>query len=472
MFEIEGGLEIITTNYLSAPKSLEIELYNAKKIIGLSDNCPENVKKIIQYCVENKIGYLLSKNQYAGTCRDARSKRYRLGHVGIPLYDELKSIVGMTVDKSGSQIFIAMHCRGHMEIDFKAVQSLLGIKNEIQILSDELLAQKYGLEFGIVNPISLCINSSGSLLQIFDDGLLTPISRYPGTMMTNAGNHYFGLEFDIAQVIESIPKHKVDSIAIQDRELLTHDLPNCTNPKSIGIITGNGPDSGMALWRGINDNIADILGEHFLGDMSLPKVYIASIPAMGLSMELDKRESATQSVLLEAVESLKLQKVNLLALACHTTHYFEKQIREIFDSDTQHFISMPETVIKYLQKENISDAAILGINYVADLGMWSAYSPAKKLNIRFETLSDDVMEKFHEIGYDVKQMGDYHKSFMKLISLIRKDVKSSNVIIALTELSILLENSNKKTRQSEKNIIDALDLYAKEIADACLGLNK
>lgn len=31
MFEIEGGLEIITTNYLSAPKSLEIELYNAKK---------------------------------------------------------------------------------------------------------------------------------------------------------------------------------------------------------------------------------------------------------------------------------------------------------------------------------------------------------------------------------------------------------------------------------------------------------
>lgn len=299
---------------------MEIAVVN--KLIGTSDICPENVKAIIQYCVENKIGYLLSKNQYAGTCRDARSKRYRLGHVGIPLYDELKSIVGVTVDKNGSDFFIAMHCRGHMEIDFKAVQSVLGLENEIQILSEELLDQKYGLEFGIVNPISLCVNSLGSLLQIFDCGLLTPISKYPGTMMTNAGNHYFGIEFDIAQVIKSIPQHKIASIAIQDRELLTHDLPNCTNPKSIGIITGNGPDSGMTLWRGINNSIANILGEHFLGDMSLPEVYIASIPAMGLSMELDKRESATQSVLLEAVESLKLQKVNLLALACHTTHYF------------------------------------------------------------------------------------------------------------------------------------------------------
>lgn len=378
----------------------------------------------------------------------------------------------MAVDKNGDETFIAMHCRGHMEIDFNSVQSIMEYETEIQILSEELLRKNFGLEFGVVNPISLCINSSGNLLQIFDCGLIKPISKYPGTMMTNAGNHYCGIEFDVTQVIESIPKHKVASIAVQDRELLTHDLPNCTNPKSIGIITGNGPDSGMTLWRSINDNISEILGEHFLGDMSLPKVYIASIPAMGLSMELDKRELATQSVLLDAVESLKLQKVDLLALACHTTHYFEQQIRDIFDSDTQHFISMPETVIEYLRRKKIPDAAILGINYVANLGEWSAYSPAKELNIKFEELSTETMKKFHEIGYDVKQMGDYHKSFMKLISLIRKDIKSNNVIIALTELSILLQNSNKKNWKSNKTIIDALDLYAKEIADYCLGLNK
>lgn len=443
----------------------------AIKILGKTESYSDNVKRIIEYCVNHKIGYILSKNQYASTCRDARSKRYRLGHIGIPLYDELKSIVGVTLDKNGNEQLIAMHCRGHMEIDFKAVQVIMGYETEIQILSEELLRKRLGLEFGIVNPISLCINSSGSLFQIFDCNLVIPISKYPGTMMTNAGDHYCGIEFDVTQVIESIAKHKVASIAVQDRELLTHDLPSCTNPKSIGIITGNGPDSGMTLWRSINDNISEILGEHFLGDMSLPKVYIASIPAMGLSMELDKRELATRSVLLEAVESLKLQKVDLLALACHTTHYFEQQIRDIFDSDTQFFISMPETVIKYLRRKKISDAAILGINYVADLGEWSAYSPAKELNIKFEELSAGTMQKFHEIGYDVKQMGDYHKSFMKLSSLIRKDIKSNNVIIALTELSILLQNSNKKNWKSNKIIVDALDLYAKEIADFCLGIN-
>ena len=468
----KGILKIFTADYLTLPKSLEHELLMVKRNIGMTESYSDNVKRVIEYCVDNKIGYLLSKNQFAGTCRDARSKRYRLGHIGIPLYDELKSIVGMAIDQNGNETFIAMHCRGHMEIDFDAVKVIMGYRTEIQILSEERLKEKYGLEFGIVNPISLCINSFGSLFQIFDYGLMNPISEYPGTMMTNAGNHYCGIEFDVVQVIESIPKHKVASIAVQDRELLTHDLPSCTNPKSIGIITGNGPDSGMTLWRSINNNISQILGEHFLGDMSLPKVYIASIPAMGLSMELDKREMATQSVLLEAVESLKKQKIDLLALACHTTHYFEKQIREIFDSDTQHFISMPQTVIKYLRRENIGDVAILGINYVADLGKWSAYSPAKDLNINFEKLSADTMKKFHEIGYDVKQMGDYHKSFMKLISLIQKDIKSSNVIIALTELSILLEKSNKKNRKSDKKIIDALDLYAHEIADFCLGLSE
>lgn len=65
--------------------------------------------------------------------------------------------------------------------------------------------------------------------------------------------HYkiWGIEFDPKELIKHINNKFIGEISILDRELQTQDLPNSTNPKSIGIITGNGPDSGMALWRGI-----------------------------------------------------------------------------------------------------------------------------------------------------------------------------------------------------------------------------
>jgi len=450
---------------------LETEISSAVDLLSEEENSlPDNVKNIIIYCTNHNVGYLLSRNKYAGTCRDARNKRNRLGHIGIPLYDELKTIVAQTINQQGQSIFVAMHCRGHMEIDFKSVQRHLGFSNEISILSETLLEEKFGLKFGIINPISLSINSKSALIQIFDIGVLKPVSKYPGTMMTNAGDHYWGIEFDVKQVIESLNSYLIKSISIQDKELSNRDLPQCTNPKSIGIITGNGPDSGIALWSGINNSIASILGDHFLGDMSLPEVHIVSLPAMGLSMELDKREYSTWNVLHQAVETLKLQNVELLALACHTTHYFENKIRKCFDSSNRKFISMPQTVLEYLIQAKVSDAAILGIHYVADLSEWSAYAPLEESGIIIEKLDPEIVKRFHAIGYEVKQMVNHHKSFQQFIALL-KNVTSKNIIIALTELSILLENSSKKARQSDKNVIDALYLYAQAIAYASLGLN-
>lgn len=447
-----------------------MELASAFELLSNGEkSLPDNVKNIVIYCANHDVGYLLTRNKYAGTCRDARSKRSRLGHTGIPLYDELKTIVGQTNDQEGKAIVVAMHCRGHMDIDFKAVRQHLGLYNEVSIISESLLEKKFGLKFGIVNPISLSINSPADLIQVFDIGVLKPVSKYPGTMMTNAGDHYWGIEFDVRQVIESLNSCMIESIAVQDKELSTRDLPQCTNPKSIGIITGNGPDSGIALWRGINNRIASILGEHFWGDMSLPEVHIVSLPAMGLSMELDKREDATWRVLHQAVETLKIQNVELLALACHTTHYYEERIRDCFDSPIRKFVSMPQTVLDYLKKNQIFDAAILGIHYVSELGEWSAYSAMEENGMIIEKLDSEIVKRFHRIGYEVKQMVDYHKSFQQFVSLL-KSVRSKNVIIALTELSILLENSSKKTRSSNKNVIDALYLYAQAIAYKSLGL--
>ena len=454
---------------LKPPEDLKVEIYNASKLLYKTENnIPKYVKTVIQFCVNYEIGYIISRNNYAGNCREARERRYRLGHIGIPLYDELKSIVGKSKDSNGNELFIAMHCRAHMEIDFSTVKSMLNLSEDIVILSDEELKCKFDLVFGTVNPILLQSNANCNIVQVFDKNITIPISKYPGTMMTNAGDHTWGIEFEPKELIKHINNKFIGEISILDRELQTQDLPRSTNPKSIGIITGNGPDSGISLWKSINNYIVEIFGEHFLGDMSLPEVHIISAPAMGLSMELGNREEATWEVLSKAVQELKNQNIEILALACHTTHYFEKKIRDLFDSETQRFISMPEVVINYIENSNVNNLAILGINYVADLGKWSAYSKLSRFEV--ENINNDIMLKFNELGYDVKKMTNLHKSFQRLIYLIKNDIKSENIIIALTELSILLESNGKKTHLSNKNIIDALDLYAKEIAKLSLGL--
>lgn len=432
---------------------------------------PDNVLRVVEYCTAKGIGFALSRNEPAGNCRDARNKRHRLGHDGIALYDEMKSLVGVGKDLSGATQIIAMHCRGHMAVDLRRVNDLCHSEITLKSLEPgDKLWEGSNIGFGTVNPILLEVESKGAIVNIFDLGLLESMSRFPGTMMTNAGDLTWGFEFDPGELVAAIENKIVAHIAIPDTELKRHELPNVVNPKAIGIITGNGPDSGIALWEDINEYIVDLLGPHFLGDISLPRVSVVSVPAMGLSMELDRREQATWEALSEAVRHLKNERVELLALACHTTHYFTDRIRAIFDGDGQRFVSMAEVVMKYIEKNKITDLAILGINYVADLGQWSAYSGLSEY--RVEQLSEETLKKFHDLGYAVKHMSERHKSFKRLIGLIKNDVKSSNVIIALTELSILLQSQGKKSRSGEKNIIDALELYARAIAKESLGISE
>jgi len=61
------------------------------------------------------VWHLVSKNKFAanGGCADAATKRNRLGHTGIPVFDELKSHVGAYTDEQGTRRYVVAHCRGH-----------------------------------------------------------------------------------------------------------------------------------------------------------------------------------------------------------------------------------------------------------------------------------------------------------------------------------------------------------------------
>lgn len=446
--------------------SLETEIRKAESLLNEGEvEIPKNVLAIVQFCCKNNVGFILSRNVKVLSCKDARSNRVRLGHVGIPLFDELKSIVFVGKGVKGEEIIIAAHCRGNMNISTKGLMSLCKLQEPPVILPEKELKSRFGMQFGIVNPILLDINSKGKIINVFDVSLTKIVAQCPGTMMTNAGDHTWGIEFDPITLISTIHNKIIESIAEGDKELEYYELPQSTNPKSIGIITGNGPDSGIALWNRINNYFVELLGEHFLGDISLPKVTIISLPAMGLSMELDKRNEVTWEALSEGIGKMQENNVDLLALACHTTHYYTTKIREKFEHNGRKFVSMPEITIDYIEKAALSDLAIIGISYVANLQEYSAYSQLKSLNI--ETISEATLAKFHGIGYEVKKMKNLYPTFRKFSNLLHTDIKSSNIVIALTELSILVEGQKKRSNQ--KNIIDPLDIYAREIAKLSLS---
>jgi aspartate/glutamate racemase len=433
----------------------------------LGEELPSNVERMIHFCVERGVGFILSRNIKSFSCRDARTNRVRLGHTGIPLYDEFKSIVLRGEDVGGREKMIAAHCRGHVSIDLDAIRNMLQLAEGPYILPEEELKARYDMVLGIVNPVLLVLNSQNQMVNIFDRGLLEPMTNCPGTMMTNAGDHTWGIEFDPVQLINAMENKVVADFACPDRELKPYEIPSCVNPKSIGIITGNGADSGIALWQRINRYFVQNLGEHFLGDISLPKVVVVSLPAMGLSMELGKRNAATWNTVSEAVNRLKEQDVALLALACHTTHYYTSGIRALFESDRREFVSMAEVTIDYLSKQQIDDIALLGISFVANLNEYSAYADLKHLKV--EKVSAETLSKFHKFGYDIKKMTHSQAAFQQFVRLLHNEIHSENVVIALTELSILCEGLRKK-HHSGKTIIDPLDLYAETIAKKSLGL--
>ncbi len=449
--------------------SLEKEIEKATSLSKVSESkIPENVKKVIQFCCKHNIGFVLSRNIKVLSCKDARSNRVRLEHIGIPLFDELKSIVFVGKNSVGEEIIVAAHCRGHMNISIKKLMRLCRFQSLPRILPENDLRSRLGMQFGTVNPMLLDVNSNGEIINIFDVSLTKTMEQCPGTMMTNAGNHTWGIEFDPVLLINAVHNGRIENIAEDDKELEYYESPQSTTPKSIGIITGNGPDSGISLWKRINNYFAELLGVHFIGDISLPKVTIISLPAMGLSMELAKRDDATWTVLEEAIYKMQCNNVDILTLACHTTHYYTAKIREMFECENKKFVSMPETTIDYIKRAKLSDLAIIGISFVANLQEYSAYSELRKLNI--EAVPDKTLARFHDIGYDVKKMKDLYPVFQKFTSLLRTEIKSSNIVIALTELSILIESQKKHCRL--KNIIDPLDIYAKEIARLSLSFKR
>lgn len=439
---------------------------------------PAAVQQTIRFFEDRGLWYALSRNHEARSCRDAAHKRWRLGHEGIPLWDEMKSFFGSFIGSSGREQLFVAHCRADRRLDLERLRAVLDAKEVPRRLTVEEV-ERLGTDYGLVNPfgsatltaeqVAFVLDAKfleASVLQVFDKDLVEPIGL-PGTVMTNAGDLTWAVEFFTKDVVRSISDARVEDIAVPDEEEQPR-VWGVREHRRIGIITGNAPESGIALWNLINAEVRELLGPNCTGDVSMPPVFVDSVPGLGLSMELDTRTEEIWKDLEESIVRLCQQGVSLLALACNTTPYFTPRIRDICKGYGTQFVSMPEVVGQWLKVQEIKQIALVGIRYVTELGEWSAYTEPLK-GIAVEHLSKRALGRIQELAYQVKSEGVNEAGLNRLRDILHQEVESQHVVLALTELSLLMVQQRKQGK-SGKVLIDTLSLYADRITREYLSL--
>lgn len=407
---------------------------------------PLEVKEITSYFETQNIWHIISSNPKVISCGDAASKRKRLGNVGIPIFDELKSELGFFINKNNERQQVLVHCRGNQKLDRLKVSSILN--------SEYQRVKKSEHTKGLINPFG---KKFRELLQIFDIST-TEQFHPPFTMMTNAGNYKCGIEFQVNSLIKKLPNIIIDDV-------IRYDNYNNYKKHTIGILTGNGPDSGALLWSKINASVQtqlmSRLNHSFRGDLSYPEVLIESIPEMGISMELSKRQKATEDVVIKGIINLCNRGASIICIACNTTQYFIESILKVCELMNVEFISIPEVIEEYLVKNEIKEFDLLGISHVVDFEGLSAFKYlTEKFNV-FRPDSESGKNKIDEIAFLVKKNKITEASNL-LKDLIKQDTESDTIIIALTEISTL--RANRKDVKKITSLKDSLDFLANKLA--------
>ncbi len=308
----------------------------------------------------------------ATSCKEAAAVRNRIGKTGIPLWDEMKTWAG-SVGTGDARQYVMLHCRGDRELDFSRIDAAFEGQRP-ERLSDQELAE-LDMAYGLVNPFQS--SDKQHFIHIFDEDLLQPLEPF-GTVMTNAGDAAWGVEFkahELYGVLSGVRPREVRA------QTITADDPDMaqrrqwvTDPPKIGIITGNDSRSGDFLRNSVEGIINERLGNDGRGDFNMPDWDTVSRKILGGTMQMRDRHSDILPVVQNATKQLCIMGARVIAIACNTTPVFRNEIRAITDSHEATFVSMPEIAAQQL-RDDISHLDFVAASPVLKLDEWSAYTP-------------------------------------------------------------------------------------------------
>lgn len=195
----------------------EWDAASAAHLLRRDEEVPKAVARVAEFLTRRGVWFVLSRNGEAHSCRDAAGKRWRVGHEGIPLCDELKSFFGHVLPgPSGVPSYVAAHYRGDRSLATDRLASVLRLDAPPSRLEPDRL-QRLGMGYGLVNPFEPWSGQplASGVLQVFDRDLLVP-SGEPGTVMTNAGDRTWAVEFVAEELVRALGDVLVADIACNE----------------------------------------------------------------------------------------------------------------------------------------------------------------------------------------------------------------------------------------------------------------
>lgn len=428
----------------------------------------------------------------------AMRQRDRLGsgnNGGIPLWAELKSIVGIARSSDGkTTIPYAAHTRANTRIDERLLIPALGLdpgETSLQSILNEdaeynesrlaaILKEMRERWFGLVNPFTAdwVLSELGGLdlsladvVQLFDVSLSLP-GGVPDTVMTNLGDRTRAMELSPADLIGAVRALScvthLQEIAVpcpiwlgqsgRYRKDVFMNWPPPLGPR-IGILTGNGPESGVSLWQDIIATVRRLYP--LVPDVFMPDVLVQSVPGMGLSMDLVTREEEVREIVLSSIRDLLRLDCKLVTVACNTTIYFEPEIAALCAEFGARFISIAEAAVPAAARAlatqtNGASVGLIGIGPVIDLdGDFSGYRRhLEDARISVATCAAD------DFAFEIKNQPDTTSRAATFGKLIKSLPPTTGVVIlALTEASIVFRRDiapHLHKRSDSRLYVDAL----------------
>ncbi|MGO9761032.1 MAG: hypothetical protein ACLP1Q_07220 [Solirubrobacteraceae bacterium] len=417
---------------------------------------------------------------------------------GIPLWAEVKSVVGVAVT-DGQTVPYAAHMRANTRLSESRLIRALGMDPACTALKsfldedaeyDEhplavIVTQTRERWFGLVNPFTADRTladfedrpiSLGDVVQVFDVSLGLPGGQ-PDTVMTNLG--------DRTRAMEMAPRDLIGAVRALSGGATIHDIaspcpiwlgqagtyrkdvfmnwPPPAGPR-IGILTGNGPESGVALWSAIIAGVRRVYDN--VPDVFMPDLVVHSVPDMGLSMELAAREESVRQIVLRGVQSLLNAGCHLVTIACNTTIFFESEMVALCDNAGVRFVSIAEAVVpavaRRLRQSPEAGVGLIGIGPVIDFD--AGYSGYRRrlddAGIVVTTCAAD------EFAFEIKNQPSHKKRMGAFGKLVKSLPDVTVVILALTEASIVYQEyvQRGKDHSDRRIYIDAVQELGAYIA--------
>lgn len=402
---------------------------------------PDPVVETIEEVRRLGIWHQVSHNPPVRSCRDAASKRQRLGDIGIPLADELKT--ALLIDAQNR--YVMVHCRGHQHLDTVKLDAAIG--RTLRVPQHQLHDQ-LGLDKGTVSPFF----HKCPVRHVVDD---TVLERYfaPFTAMTNLGHHQWAVEFDPIELFSRLPDTQVFDIVHTQEKKVPRD-------HVIGILTGNAPESGMLVWQRVNELIRTHRDIRFCGDVSFPRVVIESLPMLGATMELTCRANQVRPIVLDAVERVCQAGATVVGIACNTTQFFSAEAAQVCRKYGASFISLADETGRYLADQGVHEFDLFGIPVVTQLDQWSAFA-ALKDGYTINAPIPHMARRLERLAFSVKQHG-VDSSAINGMRDVARSARSQTVVLALTELSLIAAG---QLHRSAIQYVDTMEILARALIE-------